>query len=290
LNYRFFMAKKISAIKKLPLSVLLISFFSVLAFIFAAQASADGRFINKKIGDYKIYISQSYETGLGKLVIMQGARKVFESKAIDDHYSFGTNFDNNYATNDKYSGRDITGNGIPNLVVYNWTGGAHCCNFLYVFELGKKFKHLTTVSAGSSNIKLVDLDHDGFPEIEFYDGSIDYLFASYAESPPGRIILKFNKDNYVVKSDLLQKNILSQKTILTKKIEIKSVFMKLPEHSPSLPYDFLKLMMDLSYAGKKDLAMDISNEVWPSKKPGLTKFKKEFTQALNNSEYWRQIK
>ena len=87
---------------------------------------------------------------------------------------------NNY---DIYSGHDITGNKIPNLIISNWTGGAHCCHYLQIFELGNAFKHLVTVDALSSDIRLVDLDKDGFPEIEFHDGAIDYLFASYAGSP-----------------------------------------------------------------------------------------------------------
>ncbi len=64
------------------------------------------------------------------------------------------------------------------------------------YELGKKFRKLVTVEAGSYSVRLVELDHDTFPEIEFWDGSIDYLFACFAGSVPGRVVLKFQKNHF----------------------------------------------------------------------------------------------
>jgi len=242
----------------------------------------DGRFEKKRFGPYKVLLSQEFESGLAKVVIKRGKDKVFEEAEIGNHYYFGNKV---LGRRDLYSGRDITGNGIPNLVVVNWNGGAHCCNFLHIFELGKNLKKLVTVEAGSSSIRFVDLDHDGFPELEFWDGAIDYQFASFAGSPGGRVVLKFRKDHYEIATHLMKKPAPSDKQMRVIKNKIKAAFER--EESPDLPYEFLNSMMELSYAGHFELALKMVDEVWPEKKPGLSKFKEDFTQALQESLYWK---
>lgn len=249
--------------------------------------SMDGRLEKKKFGGYTVSLSQSFKNDLGKLVIKQDKDKVFESAEIDDHYTFGNNFDETLNGRDPYSGRDITGQGLPNLVVSNWTGGAHCCHFLYIFEIGKKLKKLVTVEANSSSVRLVDLDHDSFPEIEFWDGAIDYLFASFAGSPGGRVVLKYQNNHYEVATNLMRKTCPNSTQLEKLKKKIRTAFKK--EDSPELPYDFLSAMMDLSYSGHFELAMKIASEEWPSEKPGLLKFKEKFTQALHDSLYWKDF-
>ena len=262
--------------------LLCILFYPILFF------GLNGRIEKKKFGLYSVVLSQNFDDGLGKFIITQGKEKVFESSEFDDHYYFGNHFDDRYEDEkDLYSGRDITGKGIPNLVISNWTGGAHCCHFLHIFELGKKLKKLVTVEAYSSSIRLVDLDKDGKPEIEFWDGSIDYLFASFANSPSGRVVLKFKNNQYKVASNLMKKASLNQIQIKKLKIKLRDSFRK--EKSPELPYDFLNSIMDLSYSGHFDFAMKLASETWPTDKPGLLDFKNKFTKALYDSLYWKDL-
>ena len=172
-------------------------------------------------------------------------------------------------------------------MISNWTGGAHCCHYLSIFELGESIKKLVTVEANSSSIHFVDLDHDGFPEIEFLDGSIDYLFSSFAHSPGGRVVLKFKNDHYEVDSNLMKKSPLSQKEIKKFILNCKLAFKN--EDGPELPYLFLKTMMDLSYSGQFELALKMASEVWPPQKPGFELFKNDFKKALQDSPYWQKM-
>jgi hypothetical protein len=258
----------------------------ILAFPFFSHG-IDGRFERKQFGQYKVSLSQEFASGLAKVVIKKGKDKVFEEAEVGNHYYFGNNFDKVLDGPDLYSGSDITGNEIPNLVVSNWTGGAHCCHFLHIFELGKKLKKLVTVEANSSSIRLVDLDRDGFPEIEFWDGSIDYQFASFAGSPGGRVVLKFHKDHYEVATHLMEKPAPTTKKMSKLKRKLSAAFSK--EESPELPYEFLNTMMNLSYSGHFKLALSLADETWPAEKPGLEKFKNEFSQALHDSLYWKEF-
>ncbi len=248
--------------------------------------SLDGRLEIKKYGPYRISLLQDFQTGLGKIVIKKRKIKVFEEAEIDNHYHFGNHFEpNSDEPTDIFSGRDITSNGRTNLVISNWTGGAHCCHFLHIFELGKNLKKLVTVKALSSSIRLVDLDHDGYPEIEFWDGSIDYQFASFSGSPGGRVVLKFRKDHYEVATHLMKKPMPTAKKMKRLKQDLKRAFKE--KESPDLPYPFLRTLMDMSYSGHYKLALQLADETWPVEKPGLTKFKSEFSQALQSSPYWK---
>ncbi|MBI4042483.1 MAG: hypothetical protein HY391_03295 [Deltaproteobacteria bacterium] len=262
-------------------------FLLIFAWITPVFASLNGTFITKKFGAYTVLLSQRFDSGIGKITIERGKNKIYEESEVDHHYYFGNNFDETLNGTDPHSGRDITGNGLPNLIVSNWTGGAHCCHFLQVFELGKKFKKLVTVEAHSSSVRLVDLDHDSFPEIEFWDGSIDYLFASFAGSPPARVVLKFQKDHYEIATHLMKKPAPTAKQMQKIKERIRAAFEK--EDSPDLPYDFLNLMMDLSYTGHFELALKMADEIWPKTKPDLSKFKEDFTKALQETPYWKNF-
>jgi hypothetical protein len=53
-------------------------------------------------------------------------------------------------------GRDITGDGKPNLVVEQWTGGVHCCTFFYVFEIADQLRYIATLDNGHTPTKLGD--------------------------------------------------------------------------------------------------------------------------------------
>lgn len=249
--------------------------------------AVDGKIEKRRFGSYKVSLSQNFESGLGKIIITKRNNKVFEESEIDNHYSFGNSFDPVLDGPDLYSGHDITGNGFPNLVVSNWTGGAHCCHFLHIFELGKKLKKLVSVEANSSSVRLVDLDRDGFPEIEFWDGAIDYQFACFAGSPGGRVILKFQKDHYEVAGHLMRTPVPTPQKIKNLKKTIVLAFEK--NDNPDLPYEFLNTMMELSYSGHFSLALKLADETWPARKSGLEKFKDEFSKALHESLYWRDL-
>lgn len=261
-----------------------LSYLSVSNWSLEASASQSS---NKFFGAYTVSISRSSDHLKGTLTIKKDQKSVFKETEIGSYFYFG-DIPDTTPHKDNFSGTDLTGKKIPNLVVSKWTGGAHCCHFLYIFEMGNTLRLITKVEAGSSGIKLIDLDGDKMPEIEFYDGAIDYLFASFAGSPPGRMVLKFVHDKYEVSSLQMYKNPMTSKTLEDKINKIRIDFKK--NKSPDLPFSLLELMMNLSYSGHFPLALRVADLTWPSEKPGLANFKLEFHNALNSSPYWKNYK
>lgn len=248
---------------------------------------ADSR-ISKRYGEYKVVIERNAEKTEGIFTVYKRNKQIYQERDWGSYYWFGNHFDESLKNSDIYSGKDLTGRKVPNLIISKWTGGAHCCNYLSIYEMGKnKFKKLTTVDGGSYGFRIFDLNKDMIPEIEFWDWPIDYLFSSFAGSAQGKTILEYTEGEYRVASKIMLKPVPDQAVIEKKKSEIRLAFKNM--NSAELPYTFLELMMDLSYSGHVKLAIKVAEDVWPKTKPGLAEFKLEFSRALSGSPYWREF-
>jgi hypothetical protein len=236
----------------------------------------------KIFNDYKVIISRT-DGMFGDLNIFKGNKKIFEEK--EEHFYF---LPNSYVSSKKINiGDDINKNGVPDLVVIKSTGGVHCCQFLYVFELGDQLQKILEIDGGSYGFKFIDLDGDKIPEIEFWDWPIDELFTSFAFSSQGKVIMKYDKDRYRVAFSLMKKRKPSLNEI--KKIEerMRQSFNKEREEGMSI---ILEIIMGLSYSGHHKLALDITERSWPKRKQSdFLSFKKKLIDALNESPYWKEF-
>lgn len=240
----------------------------------------------RKFGQYKVVIDRPNDHDEGRVRIYRKGKKVYEEREFGSYFYLGNRFDDSLKGKDPHSGKDLNGNSIPDLIITQWTGGAHCCNYLKIFELGNNFRKLIEVSGGSSGFGVVDLDGDNFPEVEFWDWPIDYSFTGFSDSAQGRTILKFEKGKYQVSRKLMIARAPSVKRIIKIQNEIKNAFMR---ENQNIPYEFLNTMMELSYSGHMDLAFKIADKTWPNEKNGLTEFKIKFKNLLNASPYWREF-
>jgi len=264
--------------------------FSFIICIISIQAYSSNIIESRKFGNYKVIVKwQKFDEELDyhRLIILHKGKVVYTEGELGTSIWIGNHFDESLSGKDPYSGKDINGNGIPDLVVTKWNGGAHCCNFLSVFELGDtELKKLITVDGGSYYFQLKDFDRDKIPEIEFWDWPIDYLFNSFADSAQGRVFLKFINGKYHVSSRLMYRKRPNKEHLDKLKAEIKRNFRDMGD---KVPYELLNIMMELSYTGYKELAIKLAEETWPKDRRDLDKFKKEFKSALKNSNYWSEF-
>lgn len=238
-----------------------------------------------KFADYKIALELNDTEAQKKIIIKKSGAVAYKAEEIGTHYWIGNHFDEK--NNTQNWPQDITGNGIPDIVITSWNGGAHCCNTLMVFELAPTgLKQVLSIDGGSNGFSIRDLDGDTIPEIEFWDWPIDYLFNSFAHSAQGKVILKVVDNNYDIAEKLMSKSPPSHKELLRLKKDIEKDFQNEPGDAP---YSFLKLMMDLNYSGHKDLAVKLADEVWPKGRAGAEKFKIKFNKALSESKYWKEF-
>jgi len=261
--------------------------FFILIFVTNAISSGPKKEMldSKTIGHYQVSVERNKSEMVQRFIIKKDKKVIYEEGEIGSYYWIGNHFDELSKKNNLYNVRDLTGNGTPDLVMTSWNGGAHCCNTLTIFEMKEKeIKKIVSIDGGSYGFTIEDIDNDGLVEIEFSDWPIDYLFNSFAHSAQGRVVLKVVDGQYRVAKELMYKNKPDGKNLLKLKKEIQKDFFN--NHSELLPYSFLKLMMDLSYSGHKEFALEIADDIWPRNKVGLKKFKTEFSKALGESIYW----
>ncbi len=101
---------------------------------------------------------------------------------------------------EKFEPRDLNHDGVPEIVLSSWTGGAHGSSTYYVWSLGPHPKCLLAYDknniADGHDFEFVDLDGDGIPEIRsWYDGFAYTVGGSYWRNLP--IVLKLVGDKYV---------------------------------------------------------------------------------------------
>lgn len=156
--------------------------------------------------------------------------------------------------------QDITGNGIPNLVVREFSGGAHCCTTTYIFELGKeRFVAFEPISQGHSTGRqsFVQADDDPALEISIRDWRFAYWKMSYAESPAPDVLLDFReiRDRQAAWVFANNKKTLTEaeRKTLTAHAEALGRSKRAPTEFPQFP-KFLANVLELIYAGNADFA------------------------------------
>lgn len=181
-------------------------------------------------------------------------------------------------------GSDITGNGRSELVVLNYSGGAHCCTTFVVYELGASIRKVATINAG-------DGDPDFFRWKRgkrglFFFGADDVFknwYSSYAYSPAPSIILRYCNGNYRIADDLMRKPSPTEKALQDKAAVIQK------EEAWGLPSLLWKEMLDLIYTGNAASAYRLFDMAWPERITGKASFLEAFRKKLAESEYWPEI-
>ena len=246
----------------------------------------------KHIKDYTVRIySERQVFGSGRLEIFQKGKRVFRIKE-------GGTFDIVETEADKKKhikpvsliGKDINGDGIPDLVICEYSGGAHCCFTYHIFQMGEHFKEIAFFDMGDSQLYFKDIDQDGKLELFGVDSTFANWHACSACSPMPGIILRCNGTRYVVASDLMRKPAPSARTLQAemKKVRTSKDWEKVMDDD--YPPELWANMLDLIYSGHADMAWDFFDKAWPKNIKGKEAFLKEFRSSLKSSQFWPGIK
>ncbi len=184
-------------------------------------------------------------------------------------------------------GTSLTPNGPPHLVVGQWTGGAHCCFQLTVFELGKNLRRVGHIDTEHSNPVFRDVDGDGAPELLADDWTFAYWKASFAESPAPQIILRFRDGTFHLAVNLMYKKPPSRDKM---KREARRIKTGVEWGMPEPPSRLWGLMLDLIYSGNASTAWEFFDHAWPTGRKGKEEFLVDFRKKLSESPYIEDLK
>jgi hypothetical protein len=183
--------------------------------------------------------------------------------------------------------QDLTGDGTPDLVIYEYSGGAHCCWTADVFSLvGDGLKPIATIEGQDSDVVFEDIDQDGVYEARLYDMTYRYWPGSFAFSPMPEVILTYRDGRYVV-SDLMLRPRPNPAMI---EAEGEAVYEDSTWSTGEAPPEYLWVFFDLLYSGNEREAWDFAEAAWPAKVAGYAEFVAELKEMLERSPYWAEIR
>ncbi len=194
-------------------------------------------------------------------------------------------------------GKDITGDGKPNLIVSEWTGGAHGGFYFYLFEISDDFRLLQTIAAGNvregnddtdRTVRFKDLDADGDVEMILADWTFAYHFTSFAQSPAPEVILTPQSGRYYLAADLMHKPPPSAEDLRGIAMEIRNDPERWYPGGPP-PVRLWVEMLDLIFTGNEKSALELFDLAWKPGIDGKDKCLEDFRKRLATSRYWPEI-
>ena len=187
-------------------------------------------------------------------------------------------------------GQVLTGRGLPNLVVHEHSGGAHCCWTFHVLELGelgRAARRVGRIDAGHDYGKgFIDVDGDGTLEYVGADWTFAYWKTSFASSPAPRVVLRYRAGRFRLAPELMR-GLAPPRAELERRA-------RLVEFPPGTGLDhrtspLWETMLQLIYTGNAGVAWDFLDLAWPQGRPGKDAFRTEFLAQLRQSPHWADL-
>jgi hypothetical protein len=242
---------------------------------------------------------ESSALGRGFFEVVRDGEQVYSEDSEIGYYIFNTGQPKNeYDDSIKLPlpGQDVTGDGIPDLVVERWSGGAHCCCRVSIFSIGPEFKKIADigedgafddVGGENSGYLFKDLNGDGVPELVGNDWTFAYWWTSFSQSPAPRFILRYDGTKYVLATDLMIGQPPKQSEIDER---IRALRQSDLWAEDRVPPELWGVMLDLIYAGRGDAAWAIFHKNWHGSAALKEEFVREFKKQLAESTLWPDIK
>ena len=160
---------------------------------------------------------------------------------------------------DQLSGTDITGEGDPDLIVVHHTGGASCCTWVEVVDLGDQVRTvLSSPFSGFSGV-FEDLDGNGVFEFITYDDSYDSS-CGYPGAVSAKVIYEYDGDEYRPASPKYAK---SYQADIDKHLEwAQAAKPANGDYDGTTKCSVLPLVLDYLYSGQTDQGWKVLHEYY----------------------------
>jgi hypothetical protein len=231
------------------------------------------------------------------LVVTRAGKVVFRKVEEGGEFSLGQAAQPDYGVPEIAPGTDVTGRGHPEMIASYYSGGAHCCTSILLFELEPKFQLLTTLEAGDNEMAHFEKSSkDGKFIFIRFDETFVYWHTSFAESPLPKVILKPASDEKGKLS--FQLDLQRMKGRAPTDQEWTRVYLPLARRAfaPGAAFEdyyagsaLWGQMLDWIYQGEADWAWKLVDAVWPADKAGENEFLKDFCGQLKQSEFWPEL-
>ncbi|MGO1119336.1 hypothetical protein ACTL6U_11545 [Rhodovibrionaceae bacterium A322] len=179
-------------------------------------------------------------------------------------------------------GEDITGDGIPNLVIQAYSGGAHCCYQTWIFSVEPdRLVLLANIDSSNSALQFNKLEDDEGYSITVIDWTFAYWRTDYVHSARPEVRLTYQYDSFQPDPGLMKQPAPGDAQLTELAEKLKALDWK-----EGVPEELTEAMTRLIYGGNGELALTLFERSWPADKPGRDFYLMDFGMQLGNSPYW----
>jgi len=246
----------------------------------------------QQFGIYTVKTYRSDRDGAGSLEILKSGQTIYGQNG--GKFQIGNRGVTCKDSKFCLIGSDLTGNGKANLAIYEWSGGAHCCYTMFLFEFDEEVKQITKIDGKDSVPEFTDIDGNSVPELSFYDMTYAYWPGCFADSPCPRVILRWSNDSYVIAPDLMRCPAPSAQQLEKEaaKIRVSERWTSGPNSEYdqwNIPRELFSTALDLMYTGHEDLGWKFIEMAWTDKFPVDKELFEELRKKMASSPYWTEM-
>ncbi|HET7174670.1 MAG TPA: hypothetical protein VFK21_01565 [Gammaproteobacteria bacterium] len=185
-------------------------------------------------------------------------------------------------------GDDLTGEGLPDLLLSEWSGGAHCCYTFHLFQLGTEFRKV-------QSLPLLDADESAFVRRPGVKGLVlassdysafAYFPADFAGSPAGRVFLSYQQGRFRLDTALMRATAPRPGEIG----RCAALFKRSRDWRTAQPMGMWYYATDLIYTGHEGDALSFLKESWGSSAAGRDRYLAEYQRRLRKSVYYPELR
>jgi hypothetical protein len=190
------------------------------------------------------------------------------------------------------TGKDINGDGKPDIVIFEWTGGAHSSFVARVIELDGDCRLLAEINGIDSVPEFKNVDQDGVLEIVLLDMTYRYWPGCFATSPAPTVILRWNGKKYVPDARLMA-------TPPPNDAELKAKALKISQDEEwdqsgkyrqgDIPQDLFQTALDLMYGGYEEKGWEFIKMAWTPHYPVDNDVLEQLRLLMGRSPYWKEV-
>lgn len=191
---------------------------------------------------------------------------------------------------------DINQNGIPDLIIRTWSGGAHCCYSLKVIEFQANGPRIICDEPERDTHYIFQKDEFNNQDVLiFYDDSFDYWKTHYAASPKFTVVKTWNptenKYTYTNPGILNRSNDKIDMLELVDKIFYDPHWFTGEDCSHQIQFlsGYWHVILNFLSEGKTKLAKEFSINAWNASEQDRISFMNEFLDQLETSDHYPYI-
>lgn len=287
--------------KRLLVLLALVSGFALSPSAFSACITGDALFGHTELKtqsvafqDYEIHLYDDSqceaipETPKAGFEIWKAGRRVASGTGYSYSIGYPLQEDQSPDSVKLKPGDDLTGEGIPDLLISEWSGGAHCCYTFHLFQLGTEFRKI-------QSLPLLDADESAFVRRPGMKGlvlaSSDYSAFAYfpkdfADSPAGRVFLSYQQGRFRLDATLMRATAPKPGEIS----RCAALFKKSRDWKSAQPMGMWYYATDLIYTGHEADALSFLKASWGGRTADRDKYLQEYQRRLRKSVYYPELK